>query len=112
MGRIAKGLGLVALCAAVVGVISANQSPGPPESPAEKQVVDRAIHRAEAVERAKEAIRSVLRDPGSADFGKTDQLSNGVVCGYVNARNGFGGMTGPKEFMFDPKGGGLMMEGQ
>lgn len=70
---------------------------------------------------AKEAIRSALRDPDSAVFGDNvfyanDRKLNGyyvpVVCGSVNARNGFGGMTGQKKFVFFPTlDGRLALEG-
>lgn len=43
-------------------------------------------------------IKARLRDPKSAEFSRM-KLKGGVVCGYVNSRNGFGGMTGPKPFL-------------
>jgi len=53
---------------------------------------------------AQDRIRSILRDPESARFRKFSMaegvLSDGsgrknrVACGYVNAKNGFGGYTG------------------
>lgn len=60
---------------------------------------------------AKEVIKSALRDPDLAVFGAdvffaNDRKMNGyyvpVVCGSVNAKNGFGGMTGQKRFVFFP----------
>jgi hypothetical protein len=57
---------------------------------------------------AKEAITKMMRDPDSAVFSDVffvnDRKSETgyyvpVVCGTVNARNGFGGMTGPKHFV-------------
>ena len=56
-------------------------------------------------------IKSRLRDPDSAVFGETnvyfDRKFKGApvtaVCGRVNARNGFGGMTGMQEFVAMPK---------
>lgn len=48
---------------------------------------------------ARVAVQSMLRDPDSAEF--TGLAVHGdVVCGYVNARNGFGGMTGPQRFIY------------
>ncbi|WP_093080195.1 zinc ribbon domain-containing protein [Sphingobium sp. AP50] len=60
------------------------------------QAVDHAI---EARVRIEAAVRSRLRDPDSARF---KHLRNG--CGYVNARNGFGGMTGDVPFIATSKG--------
>lgn len=54
------------------------------------------------------AVRPVLRDPQSAifrDLSATNDRKIGkspaglVVCGYVNAKNGFGGYTGDKMFI-------------
>jgi hypothetical protein len=44
-----------------------------------------------------QVVKSILRDPDSAKFRGIVQR-NGMICGYVNARNGFGGYTGYKEF--------------
>lgn len=53
------------------------------------------------VAKAKERVLASLRDPGSADFGPvTISYKNGTVaCGTVNARNGFGGMSGQQLFV-------------
>ena len=48
------------------------------------------------------AVKKQLRDPASAQFTSVDLYSGGpaqVYCGYVNAKNGFGGYTGKKEFI-------------
>jgi hypothetical protein len=54
------------------------------------------------------AVRPQLRDPQSAifrDLSATNDRKIGkspaglVVCGYVNAKNGFGGYTGEKPFI-------------
>lgn len=49
-------------------------------------------------------VRNKLRDPESARFEGVYALngSNGVrhYCGYVNAKNGFGGYTGKSQFLF------------
>lgn len=53
-------------------------------------------------------IRARLRDPESAVFtGVHLSRKSGVpaVCGQVNSRNGFGGMTGPQGFI----GGGMTL---
>lgn len=72
---------------------------------------------------AKEAITKMMRDPESAVFGDiffvNDRKSAKgyyvpVVCGTVNGRNGFGGMTGQKRFVAfvsDVAQSGVWMEG-
>ncbi|MBA5777101.1 hypothetical protein H2509_08160 [Stappia sp. F7233] len=49
------------------------------------------------------AVRGVLKDPESARFGEIVAASNseGVVsaCGWVNAKNSYGGYTGDKPFL-------------
>jgi hypothetical protein len=47
---------------------------------------------------AEKDVKKRLRDPSSADFTEMT-VRNGVVCGRVNSRNGFGGMTGPQQFI-------------
>lgn len=52
------------------------------------------------------AVKSRLRDPSSFDlmslnaFGSSEDKKDYVVCGSYNARNGFGGMTGEKRFVY------------
>jgi hypothetical protein len=57
---------------------------------------------------AKEGITKIMRDPDSAVFSDVFFVNDRksaqgyyvpVVCGTVNGRNGFGGMTGPKHFV-------------
>jgi hypothetical protein len=49
------------------------------------------------------AVRNALKDPASALFGDhksgTNTKGGIVVCGLVNARNSFGGYTGPQPYM-------------
>ena len=47
---------------------------------------------------AKQLVRARLRDPKSAEF-RNVTTHGRVVCGEVNARNGFGGMTGFQRFV-------------
>ena len=55
---------------------------------------------------AQEAVRAELKDPDSAKFGKLDAAvivlpAIGAVCfGTVNAKNAFGGYTGPQKFFY------------
>ena len=63
-------------------------------------------------EAAKEVVRERLRDPDSAVFSGLevlpgDEQTATIICGRVNSRNGFGGMTGPQRFI---AGGTVMLE--
>jgi hypothetical protein len=59
----------------------------------------------EATVNAEESVKRRLRDPESAHFGSINTFPQGdsgmvvVVCGYVNAKNGFGGYTGEERFV-------------
>ncbi|MEM6826364.1 MAG: hypothetical protein AAF553_00315 [Pseudomonadota bacterium] len=63
---------------------------------------------------AEEVIRKRLRDPDSAEFSdlmvfpRTEGRS-AIICGYVNSRNGFGGLTGRQRFIV---GGTVLVEEQ
>lgn len=53
---------------------------------------------------AEQLVRQRLRDPDSAEFTAVRVIDNRegtgkVACGMVNAKNGFGGMTGAKRFI-------------
>lgn len=52
---------------------------------------------------AKEGVQKNLIDPKSAEFRDVHVYKNGnsgkIVCGYVNAKNRFGGFTGYEEFI-------------
>ncbi|MGA7676139.1 MAG: hypothetical protein WCA78_13980 [Rhizomicrobium sp.] len=110
MGIVGKGFIALLAVGTVVGALTAVHTP--PPTAAEQSAQDGAVRREAAAIEAKRVVRSVLRDPGSAEFDHVTQLSNGVVCGYVNARNGFGGYVGREAFMFGQPVGGLMMEEQ
>jgi len=45
------------------------------------------------------ALKAKLRDPDSAKF-SLDLFKPGAVCGLVNAKNGFGGYTGPEAWLY------------
>lgn len=61
---------------------------------------------------AQEGIKQRLRDPSSAQFSnlKVVRRDGKVlgVCGQVNSKNGFGGMSGPTRFIY---GGATAIEG-
>lgn len=63
---------------------------------------------------AEELIKPLLRDPDSAVFSgiifhAETATTSAIVCGYVNSKNGFGGMTGPQRFI---TGGTIILEEQ
>ena len=65
------------------------------------------------LEEAHEAVRDRLRDPESAVFyddGANVFVDRGLICsGEVNARNGFGGMTGKQSYYYQ-RGKGAAVE--
>lgn len=66
----------------------------PPPSAATQEVTVKRI--------GTEIVSTRLRDPGSAQFlgvRLSDLDGFTTVCGSVNARNGFGGYTGPRRFI-------------
>ena len=79
-------------------------------------------HDAKLVERAQEEVRGSLKDPYSAHFydvsvhptqfthdPKDGQRKRFMVCGFVNARNSFGGYVGKRPFYFSGTTGELMV---
>lgn len=61
-----------------------------------------------AIQSGKERLESSLKDPSSVEYGdvwvgrlrsKDDDKGILVACGYFNARNGFGGMSGKNRFI-------------
>lgn len=56
----------------------------------------------EQVKEVHEGVRKALKDPGSAQFGEMSAVIDGgmiTVCGFVNAKNSFGGFTGQKRYI-------------
>lgn len=58
-------------------------------------------------EAAQKAVRNVLKDPDSAQFSgvpvaaRSKQTGNIRVCGYVNAKNSYGGYNGSTRYVAD-----------
>lgn len=76
---------------------SRQAEPPQPDTVALRERADRQL-----VRDAERVMRSRLKDPESARFESliVARFSGApVVCGHVNAKNGFGGYTGPKAFM-------------
>lgn len=73
------------------------------QAPAVQAVERTIVLKSSQVESVKRGVKKALKDPESARF---DSLRAGVdkdqvtvVCGLVNARNAYGGYTGPQPFM-------------
>lgn len=49
------------------------------------------------------AVRSKLKDPGSAQFQNQRVSTKGAACGEVNSKNSFGGYTGFTRYIFAGK---------
>ncbi|WP_298469254.1 hypothetical protein [uncultured Erythrobacter sp.] len=67
----------------------------------QSRVASRNARDEHLISEAKDDVRAVLRDPSSADFGNVfvSDKDGLVTCGFVNARNGFGGMSGQQPFI-------------
>jgi hypothetical protein len=62
-------------------------------------------HRLTPIEKnAIAAVKAQLRDPDSAQFKGLRIKPDGAGCGWVNARNGYGGYTGFSVFFVGAKG--------
>ena len=75
---------------------------------ASRRAAAEAAHKREketAISSAAADVRRLLRDADSAQFGRQHLYTNvnarlGItICGYVNAKNGFGGYTGDKGYI-------------
>jgi hypothetical protein len=83
---------------AVAGVVAASflslrTVPPPAQQPAVVSV-EQQLAEAQQIARIERLVRARLRDPESAVFRHI-----GRGCGYVNARNGYGGMAGDEPFI-------------
>jgi hypothetical protein len=104
------GWKFVVACLGVVGfaVHYAVPTPEAVSAPPTKANNDWRTSRAFSQDVVEAAVRPQLRDPQSAifrDLSATNDRKIGqspaglVVCGHVNAKNGFGGYTGEKPFI-------------
>lgn len=105
-----RGVGLAVLLACLVAGCGTPLPPAPPPTPVTR--VSQIVQLSEAqIEAVQEGVRGKLIDPTSAIFGRMiagrpitpPGLIN--VCGWVNAKNSYGGYTGEKPFL-----GGLTSE--
>ncbi|MGY4398083.1 hypothetical protein ACVWZA_003285 [Sphingomonas sp. UYAg733] len=59
----------------------------------------RSVDRDQKIFAAQDRVKAELRDPASAEFSDVDVKGVRTVCGRVNSRNGFGGMSGAQRFV-------------
>jgi len=52
---------------------------------------------------AHERVKDVLKDPDSAKFRTEFVARDGAVCGFVNAKNSYGGYGGFKRYIVEPE---------
>lgn len=52
------------------------------------------------LDEARKEVAAQLRDPESAQFRNLKDYTEKIVCGEVNAKNGFGGYVGFSEFIY------------
>ncbi|SEE38756.1 hypothetical protein [Pseudomonas coleopterorum] len=121
-----KAILLAAICALSACSSSPRIQESAPAPPVAKKVKSepRVIVQLteEQAESAKNSVRSSLKDPYSAVFdglyGTTIHPENKksvIACGYVNAKNGYGGYTGSSKFaviagntyLYKSSGGGI-----
>lgn len=55
-----------------------------------------------------DSVKSLLKDPSSADFTSVKRYDNGSVCGLVNAKNSYGGFVGARGFLVGPSGNAFL----
>lgn len=94
---------IVGSVATVVLVVKFPAGPRPASTtPVDRNGPDRADDNAAILYAGQAAVTALLREPGSAEFSRAHGRvahSERVACGFVNARNGFGGMTGPEPWL-------------
>lgn len=96
-----KGIGVFAIVAGGSLAIMVRQYDATPEG--QNVLAKQAQLEADqpSIDLAETLVKVRLRDPDSAVFSGTKVVRRGgkeTVCGFVNARNGFGGMTGDRWF--------------
>jgi len=80
-------------------------------SPQEAELAEQARQRQLEIIAARNAVTERMKDPESVRFGEVVNRS-GTVCGYVNAKNSFGGYAGDTAFIFETSSKELLINGQ
>tara|TARA_R110000751_G_scaffold59065_5_gene124231 strand:- start:3863 stop:4264 length:402 start_codon:yes stop_codon:yes gene_type:complete len=87
-------------------------TPPKPQKTEEQKLADAENAKSYAyVMAAEKILRSGLKDPESAKISRS-HYSEPYVCGYLNAKNSFGGFTGDKEFMVNTVTGEVFVREQ
>lgn len=106
----AKGMAALGAALILCGCVTAGPTPTASVAPVSEPggpSVAMAPYKLSAAEISaiKDGVKRGLKDPGSAQFeggfaaGQEPGKKEITVCGFVNAKNGFGGYTGRKPFM-------------
>lgn len=102
-----KTLCLAVACVLVLGACAQQQTysytpPPKPAAPQLEQLTPTALNKKQ-MEAVRAGVRDKLRDPESARFGSAvagkDSKGFITVCGWVNAKNAYGGYTGDQPYM-------------
>lgn len=89
--------GIILAAAVVIGVAEHNKQPETPPTPAEIAEKQRGDTDAGTAVLGEMTIRRMLKDPASGEFtGSFGRIKHGrhIACGYVNAKNSFGALSG------------------
>ncbi len=93
---------ILACCAATQLSACAGGAPTPAAEPALELVTPRTLP-PNQVAALQDGVRASLKDPTSAQFGQHKAGSNAkggtIVCGWVNAKNSYGGYTGKQPYL-------------
>lgn len=86
----------------VLAILSLAGCGSPTSNASGKAERDPEDYKSWLIARTEVGVKARLRDPDTAEFSDvhtTTYQGAEVVCGHVNAKNGFGGMTGRQKFV-------------
>lgn len=85
--------------------------PTPKMTPEEAAIAEQGRQRQLEIIAAKNSVTERMKDPESVRFGEVVNRG-GTVCGYVNAKNSFGGYSGDNAFVYDSSSKIVILRGQ
>lgn len=105
--KIFIGLGLIIAFFAIIGAFFGTSSTTKTTYSSTKNKIKQYNHTKEElavmnIDYVEKSLRATLKDGDSAKFKNVTYVKNkngSAVCGYVNAKNSFGGYTGYKKFV-------------